>query len=321
MRLGVAFAALCGSLFGLLPCATAQQSAPVRVVVPFFQGDFEDLFARMVVTQVELSARRPLVVENRPGDEAHFGAEVVARAKPDGSTLLFAPVVHYAAAAALYSGLHFNLVSDFTPIALVANAPQVLAAHPSLPVKSVGELIVLAKAQPTQLKWGAHDDNLVSRLQLDMFGNASGLKLETVRHKNVEIAYSELLAGRVALMFDSVVATLAHVKAGRLRALAVTGAQRAAVLPQTPTMAQAGVKGYEADYWYGILAPDSVDRPTVTRLQGDFTKALGVDDLRKRLLAHGIESSNGSAEELVKILRTETAKWPDVRSEAAARSR
>jgi tripartite-type tricarboxylate transporter receptor subunit TctC len=257
-------------------------------------------------------ARRPLVVENRPGDIGHHGAEVVARARPDGQMLLFAPVSHYAAAANLYRDLHFDLLADFAPVTLVAYAPQTLVAHPSLPVKSAADLITISKAQPGQIIWASNGENLLSRLQLDMFSNLSGMKVDRIAFDNSGAALSELLTGRVALMFESIVTTLPHIRSGKLRAIAVSGAERSSALPQVPTMAQAGVKGFEANYWYGILAPEGTDQTIVQQLHDDFAKAVNTEAVRKRLLSYGIEAGASSPAEFAKIMRAEVATWAKV---------
>jgi tripartite-type tricarboxylate transporter receptor subunit TctC len=294
------------------PSATAP---PVRVVVPFLNGDFEDRIARIIVDYLKKNARRAFVVENRPGGFAYHGAEVVARARPDGGMVLFAPLVYYATESILFQ-VRYDLLTDFTPVTLVANAPQVLLAHPSLPVKTVNDLITLLKTQPGQVKWGVHDEIALPGLQTDLFRLLSGAKVDSITYRDGARVISQLLEGEIALAFHSLDAALPHITAGRLRALAVSGAQRSALLPQVPTMTQSGIKEHEADYWYAILAPDGTDAATVAALRDDFARAVASDEVRKQLLALGIEALSSTPADLGRLIRAELAKWRRVAEQA-----
>ncbi len=293
--------------------ATAQPAAQsIHVIVPFINGGIADSVAQIVVNKLNETARRQFEIANRPGDDGRFGAEVAAKARPDGYTLLFAPIANYAAAMALHTTLHFDLLADFAPVTLVANAPHVLVSHPSLPLKTVKQIIALAKSRPGQIRWASHGKISLSQLEKEMFGNLTDTRTESVPFRNSSDALPELLTGNVDLLFDSIAAALPHIKSGRLHGIAVAGAKRSPALPRLPTVAEAGVKGFEADYWYGMLAPDGVDRSVISRLNGDFAKAVNAGDVRDRLLFYGIETRSSSPGEVAKIMREEIAKWAKV---------
>ena len=306
------------SAFAQPDTARAQSPRPVRIVVPFLGGGMADAVARIVAARAQELSQTPYHVENRPGDDGHFGAEVVAKAEPDGSTLLFAPIAVYASAVSLLAKLHYSLESDFIPVTLIANAPHVLVAHPSLPVQSVKDLLALAKARPGQMRWIAHGKNSLSQLEMEMLSSLSGIRINRVPFSNGGAMLAELIAGNAELAFDTVATTLPHVKAGRLRALALAGSQRLPALRELPTIAESGIAGFEADYWYALLAPEGVAKPAVERLNEDFSKAVTSAGIRDRLLPHGIEVRSSTSAELARIIRDEVAKWAKVAKAASA---
>ncbi len=298
--------------------ARAQSPRSVRIVVPFLGGGMADAVARIGVASAQELSKTPYHVENRPGDDGHFGAEVVAKAEPDGNTLLFAPIALYASSVSLFAKLHYNLEADFTPVTLIANAPHVLVAHPSLPVKSVKDLLALAKARPGQMRWIAHGKNSLSQLEMEMLSSLSGIRINRAPYSNSGTMLAELIAGNAELAFDTVATTLPHVKSGKLRALALAGSQRSPALRELPTVAESGIAGFEADYWYALLAPEGVAKPAVERLTDDFSKAVNSAGTRDRLLPHGIEVRSSTSAELARIIRDEVAKWAKVAKAASA---
>ena len=310
--------ALLAGAFAQPDSARAQSPRPVHIVVPFLGGGMADAVARIVVSRANELSRTPYQVENRPGDDGHFGAEVVAKAEPDGSTLLFAPIAVYASAVGLYAKLHYDFESDFAPVTLIANAPHVLVAHPSLPVKSIKDLLALAKARPGQMRWIAHGRNSLSQLEMEMLSSLSGIRINRVPFSNGGTMLAELVAGNAELGFDTVATTLPHVKSGKLRALALAGSQRSPALRELPTIAESGVPGFEADYWYAVLAPEGVVRPVIERLHDDLSKAVNSAGVRDRLLPHGIEVKSSTPAELARILREEVTKWAKVVKAARA---
>lgn len=287
-------------------------SRPVRIIAPFPGNDLEDRVARIVVRKLVATSGHPFAVDNNPGDNGHFGAEIVAKALPDGYTLLFAPIASYAAAASLRARLHYDLLEDFTPVTLIANAPQLLVVHPSLPVKSVAALIALAKARPGQIRWASHGSASLSQLELEMLRGLSGISVNSVPFADRRAALPALLVGDAELLFDSLAATLPHIKAGTLRAIAVAGSKRARALPELPTVAAAGIKGFESDHSYALLAPEGIESSAVSRLNADFSKAIGAGDVGEHLLSLGFEARRSTPAELAAILRDDVAKWAKV---------
>ena len=313
----VAALAAAHSVFAQPEALRAAAQRPVRIVVPSMGGGIADSVARIVAARLQENSRSAYQVENRPGDESHFGAEVVAKAEPDGSIVLFAPITLYAAAVSLYARLHYAFESDFTPVTLIANAPHLLATHPSLPVRSVKDLVALAHANPDRIRWASHGRNSLSQLELEMFKSLSGIKVSSVPYGNTARVLPELLAGNADLVFDSIAAVLPHVKTGRLRGIAVAGGRRSPALREVPTVAEAGVAGFEADHWYGLLAPEGTGKAIVDRLNEDFAKAVNATEVRERLLQYGIEARSSGPADLAKTVRGEVAKWEKVVKTAA----
>lgn len=291
-------------------------NAPARVIVPFLQSGIADSVARIVVNKVNATASERYSVENHPGDDGHFGAELAAKAEPDGRTLLFAPIVSLAAAVSLHARLHYDLLADFAPVTLIANVPHVLLVHPSLPVKTVADVIAIAKARPGQLRWATHGRSSLSQLELELFRNLSGIRVAAAPYNASSEALPELLSGNVDLLFDSIGAAQPHLQSGRLRGIAVASARRSPALPRLPTVAEAGVRNFEANYWYAVLAPEGTAGTAIDRVQRGFAGALAAADVKDRLLHYGIEPRASTPAELAQIVRGEIAKWAQVISRA-----
>jgi tripartite-type tricarboxylate transporter receptor subunit TctC len=311
LRLSICALALLAAVIAA-PVLPADTTPPVRIIVPFLGGELFDSVARIVIEKLGVSAGPPFVIENHPGDDSHFAAELVAKAQPDGHTLLLAPIVPYAVAVSLHATLHYDLLADFTPVTLIANAPQVLVAHPSVPAISIAAVLALEKARPRQLKWASRGKTSLSQLEMEMLSSLSGITINSTPLADSSAALRELLTGNVDLLFDSITATLPHIKAGRLRAIAVAGSKRSPALRELPTVAEAGIKGFEADYWYGILAPEGVDMSAVGKLNADFAKAVNARDVTEHLMSYGIETRSSTPAALATIMRDEVAKWTKV---------
>lgn len=311
--LAAAFTAIALQVTGAAAQAQPVASRPVRIIVPFLGGSVDDSVARVVVRKLGETARQPFAVENHPGDDAHFGAERAAKTDPDGYTLLFAPITNYAATAASARGtLHYDLRADFTPVTLIANAPHVLIAHPSLRVNSVAALIAAEKARPRLIPWASPGTGSLSQLELEMFAMLSGIGMVRVPFSDADAVLPELLVGNVGVLFDNIAATLPHIREGRMRALAVAGSTRSPALPGVPTVAASGLAGFEADRWYAMLAPEGVEAPVVNRLNDNFAKALDAGDVRGGLLPFGFEARRSTPAELAAILRNDVARWARV---------
>ena len=310
----MALAALIAALSMTDAMAQAQPypSQPVRIIVPFLGSDLPDNVARIVAGKLEEKSGHRFTVENNPGDDGHFGAEIVAKARPDGYTLLFAPITGYAAAAGLRARLYYDLLADFTPVTLVANEQQLLLAHPSLPVKSVAALIALAKARPGEIRWASHGNASLSRLELEMFRALSGINFNRTPFSESGVGLPPLLVGDADLLFDGLAATLPYINAGRLRAIAVAGSKRARALPALPTVAAAGVQGFEADHWYAMLAPEGIELSVVNKLNDDFAQAVGAGDVGERVLSLGFEMQRSTPAALAAIMRADVAKWAKI---------
>ncbi len=294
-----------------LPGALAQPAYPaktVRIVVPAAPGGGTDILARVLAQKLSETLDQQFVVENRPGAGQIIGTESVARAAPDGYTLLMgaSPI---ATNQVLYKKIPYDTLRDFAPIALCATVPNLLVVHPSLPVKSVREFIALAKARPEQITYASAGAGTSPHLSMELLRAMAAIKFVHIPYKGTGPATIDVIAGQVQSMSMNVLTALTHVKAGKLRALGVTSSRRAAVLPEVPTIAEAGVPGYEAISWYGLLAPAGTPRRVIDKIHAETARALQLPDVREKLAADGAEASVNRPEEFTAYIRAEIAKW------------
>ncbi len=299
---------------GATPAALAQQSypaRPVRLVVPSSPGGGTDITARIIAPKLGEYLGQQVVVENRPGAGTMIGGEVVARAAPDGYTLLMG-ISTLAINPAMYKKVLYDALKDLAPISQVVSVPNILVTHPSLPVKTVKELIALARARPGQINFASAGVGTNPHLSMELFLSMAGLKMVHVPYRGSGQGVIDLIAGHVSVMTPSTLTGLPHIKGGRLRGLGVTSAKRAVGAPDIPTIAEAGVPGYEAVQWFGVLAPAGTARDIVNRVHGEIVRVLRVADVKERLLADGAESVGSSPEEFAAFLRAETVKWAKV---------
>jgi tripartite-type tricarboxylate transporter receptor subunit TctC len=283
---------------------------PVRVVIGFGPGAVADLAARAVGTRMSAILGQQIVVENRPGAGSSIAAEYVARAPKDGYTLLMATVANTINAA--ISTLPFDFGKDLAPVALVANVPNVLVVHPSLGVSSVRELIALAKAKPEQLFYASAGAGTLGHLSGVLLNIRAGVKLVHVPYPGSPQGVTDLLAGRVSVMFSPASTVWPHVQAGRLKALATTETKRAAIAPDLPTMAEAGLPGYDTGIWIGLLAPAGTSRAVIDKLASALNDALKADEVLTALRAQSVEPLGGSPEEFARHIETDTSNWTAV---------
>jgi tripartite-type tricarboxylate transporter receptor subunit TctC len=288
-------------------------------VVPFAAGGATDVLARLVGERLTASLGQQVVVDNRPGAGGNIGSDIVARAEPDGYTILMGAVGTHAINPSLYPKMPYDPVKDFAPVTLVASVPNVLVVNPEVPAKSVQELIDLAKAKPGELNFASSGNGTSIHLSGELFKAMTGTDIVHVPYKGSGPAVTDLLGGQVQMMFDNMPSSLPHVKAGKLRALGVTSAKRSPALPEVSTIAEAGVPGYDATSWFGILAPAGTPEPVVTRLQGAIVQALGEPEMRQRMADLGAEPVGDTPAEFGQFITAELAKWAKVVNDAGVK--
>jgi len=316
-------ALLGGALLALPAIAAAQTPAyptkPIRLVVPFPAGGATDIFAREVAKHLTEAWGQSVVVDNRPGAGGNIGSELVAKAPPDGYTLEMGTVGTHAINASLYSTLPYDHVKDFVPVILVAGVPNVLEVNPAVPVNSVQELIAYAKANPGKLNFASSGSGTSIHLSGELFKVMAGVQMTHVPYKGSAPALQDLIGGQVQLMFDNLPPSLPQIKAGKLRALAVTSATRAPALPDTPTVAESGLPGFEASSWFGVLAPAGTSPAIVAKLNAEIAKWLTSPEAKEKLAAVGANIAGGTPEDFARHIQAETAKWAKVVKESGAK--
>jgi tripartite-type tricarboxylate transporter receptor subunit TctC len=299
--------------------AVAQAQAPVTVVVPFAPGGNIDITARTVAPIMSKELGQTVVIENRPGAGGMLGANVVAKANADGQTLLLASTGSLAAAPVLYPTLQFDPVASFAMARAITRAPLVLVVNPALQVKSVKDLIALAKSKPGGLRMASTGQGTSNHLTGVLFQNMSGVQLTHVPYKGSSQALTDLIGGQVDLMFDNIPTSLPHVKSGKLVALAMTSAQRSAVLPDVPTVAESGLPGFEASTITGIAVPAGTPAATTQKIDAAVAKALASSEVRAIFAGLGVEVVQLSGPEFTALMKSETAKWSKVARDAGVR--
>jgi len=298
--------------------AQAYPARSIRIIVALAPGGGVDTTARIVGQKLTDAWGQQVLIENRPGAGGTIAAEAVARAAPDGYTVLVTSSGH-ASSASLYK-LSYDAVADFAPVTVIVVAPSVLVVHPSVPVRSVKELIAFAKARPNELLFGSSGNGSPAHMGLELLKLTTGIRMVHVPYKGTAPSITDLVAGRISATASSVVSTMPHVNAGRLRALAVTSAKRSLGVPELPTVAEAGIPGFGNDVWYGLLAPAATPRNIVVRLSEGISSAISQPDVRERMLAGGLEPLGNTPDEFAAYLRAEVAKWSKVIREAGIRA-
>jgi len=309
----------CSALLALPAYAQDYPRRPVRLIVPFPPGGGNDIVARAVAQELGKSLGQQFVVDNRAGAGGAIGAELAARSPADGYTLFLGGVGSHVVNPSLHAKLSYDPIRDFAPVTLIASAPAVLVVHPSVQAASVVELTALAKASPGKLNYASNGNGSSAQLAAVLFESMAGVRMTHVPYKGVSQALVDLMSGEVQLMFGTIVAISPHIKAGRLRALAVTGKSRSGLLPEVPTLAEAGLPGYEAGSWYGILAPAGTPGAIVARLNAEINQAVRQPEVRERLAAEGAETLGGTPEEFASHLKAELARMGRLMREAGIR--
>ncbi len=285
---------------------------PIRFIAPNLPGGPTDILARIIAQKLSDSLGQPVVVENRAGAAGNIGTEVAAKSPPDGYTLLSGNVATFGANVSLYKRLGFDPIKDFAPVVLVATQPNILVVHPSLPVTSVKELIALARARPGQLNYAGSGIGAVAHLAAELFKNMTGTHIVHIAYKSAAPALTDLIAGQTQLMFATALSVQPHLQAKRLRPLAVTTPRRARAFPELPTVAEAGVRGFEATTWHGVLVPAGTPAAIVNKLNAEINRLLQLPDVRERLGALGGEIVGGTPREFAEHIQREIPRWAKV---------
>jgi tripartite-type tricarboxylate transporter receptor subunit TctC len=292
-------------------------SKPVRIVVPFPPGGTTDIVARSIGVELQRMWQHAVVIENRPGAGGNIGADVVAKATPDGYTLLMGTVGTHAINKALFdqSGakMPFDPVKDFVPITLAAGVPNVMVINSKLPVNTVAEFIAYAKERPGQLNMASSGNGTSIHLSGELFKTVTGVYMVHFPYRGSAPAVTDLIAGNMNVMFDNLPSALPHIKSGRLKALAVTSRTRSPALPNVPTIEEAaGLKGFDASSWFGLFAPAGTPRTIVDKIQADVAKALAQPEVRERFIAQGADPGGNTPDQFAAFIRAETDKWTRV---------
>jgi tripartite-type tricarboxylate transporter receptor subunit TctC len=308
----VRFAALAVAL-GIASAAWAQAypQKAVRMVVPFAPGGTTDIVARLIAAKMGPALGQSVVIDNRPGANGIVGSEVVAKAAPDGYTLMMGYLGNLAMNPALYAKLPYDPIRDYVPVTLVASTTQAIVVNPALPARTVKELVALAKAQPGQLHYASAGVGAPSHLSGELFKQMTGIDMVHVPYKGGGALMTDLISGQVKVSFGGLAAALPHVKSGKLRLLAVASAKRSPAVPDVPAVAET-VPGFDVPSWLGIVAPAGTPRPIVERLHGEIAKVLATDEIKERLATEGGEVIAGGPEEFAAYLKSEIAKWDKV---------
>ena len=313
-------AALAGAPFA----AHAQGAAPypnrtIRVVVPFPPGAFNDTLGRLLAQEFQKTWGQPAIVENKPGAGSAIGADFVAKSPADGYTLLIV-AFPFALINSLHTRMGMDVTRDFAPVAWCGATPNILVVHPSVPANTVGELIALAREKPGTLNYASTGTGSSNHLSMELFKSMTRTDIVHVPYKGSAPAVTDLLAGQVNILFDNTPNILPQIRAGKVRALGVTSAQRSSFTPELPTVAESGVSGYEVTAWFGVVAPAGTPPDVVVKLNAEVSRVLALPETKERFLKAGVEPTGGSAENFARFIRGEVEKWGKVVQEAGIKA-
>jgi tripartite-type tricarboxylate transporter receptor subunit TctC len=303
----------------LVPGSAAGQSypaKPIRLIIGFPPGGGTDIIGRIVAQRLGEGLKQQIIVDNRGGASGLIAAEILAKEPADGHSIMMAHTAAMSILPSLYATLPYDPVRDFAPISLVAISPQLVVAHPSLPVKNVKELIALARARPNQIHFASVGNGSVQHLAGEMFNLQAGVKMVHVPYKGAGPAVIDLVGGHVQLSFDVIPVVIGHIKAGKLRPIAVTSEKRTPLMPDVATVNEGGLKGFDLSTWWGLVAPARVRPEVVARLHAETVKTLAQPDVRERIAANGADAVGNSPEEFASFIRNERAKYARIIKEA-----
>jgi len=299
--------------------AAGYPNKPIKIVVPFSAAGTTDILARAVGNEMQKVWGQSVLIENRPGAGGNLGSDVVAKAAPDGYTLLVGAVSPQAINVTLYPKMPYDVMRDFAHITLIAAVPNILEVHPSVPVKTVRDLIALAKAKPGQLTYASSGSGTSIHLSAELFKTMAGVDMLHIPYKGSGPAITDLVGGQVNLMFDNLPSSIAQVKAGKLRPIAVTTLKRSPALPDVPTIAESGLPGYDASSWFGMHAPAGTPKDIISKIYGVVSASLRTPEMIERLSSQGAEAVGNTPEEFSEFVRAEIAKWAKVVKASGAR--
>jgi tripartite-type tricarboxylate transporter receptor subunit TctC len=317
----IACAAL-AALASISPLAVAQAdypNRPLKLVVPYPPGALTDLLARAIGERLATALKQPVVIENKPGAGGGVGAEFTAKAAPDGYTIMGGTISTHAINASLYKDLPYDPVKDFVPITLIARVPNMLVVNPAVPARDVKELIVLLKANPDKYTFASSGNGTSQHLSGELFKSMAGVEMQHIPYKGSPPALQDVVGGQVTMTFDNITTAWPLAKAGKLRALAVTTAKRSAIAPDVPTLAEAGLTGFEIGSWQGVFAPAGTPSPIVRRLNAEIVKILRTPEINERLAGLGAEIVADSPEEFAALVKSEVVKWSEVVRKSGAK--
>jgi tripartite-type tricarboxylate transporter receptor subunit TctC len=300
--------------------AQSYPSKPIRFVVPYPAGGPLDTVARLLGQKVSESVKQAVIVDNKPGAGGNIGADAVAKSTADGYTILMGAVATHAINPTLYSSIPYDAIKDFIPVTQVAATPNVLVVNPAVPASTLRDFIAYAKANPGKLNFGSGSTGSAGHLAGELFKTMAGVDMTHVPYKGAAPAMTDLIGGQIQLMFDNLASSLAQVRAGKIKAIAVTTAKRSVLAPDLPTIAESGLPGFDISTWFGIFVPAGTPRDVVERLHAEFTKALAMPDVRERMLVLGAEPVASKPEEFAAYIRTEADKYARVIKASGAKA-
>jgi tripartite-type tricarboxylate transporter receptor subunit TctC len=299
--------------------AQSYPAKPIRIVVPYPPGGTSDILARLIGAKMTESWGQQVIVESRPGANGNIGAELVARSAPDGYVTMLGDIGTLAISPAIYPKLTFDPAKDFAPVTMVAYSPHILCVHPSVPVKTVKELVALAKSRPGKLNYAAASLGGAPHLAGIEFALRTGVSWEYIPYKGGAQAVAETVAGQSEVLFNGMLATYPHVKSGRLRLLAVSSGKRMSSIPDVPTVAESGLPGFETGSWQGVLAPPGTSRDIVAKLNGEIIRIVNAADMKEKLANQGAEVLTMTPEQFGDFIRKEKARWAKVVKDSGAK--
>ena len=319
VRVVTLVAALLLSAASTLGHAQAWPAKPIKYIVPFAAGGTTDILARTISEKLSVALGQPVIVENKPGAGGGVGAAETAKAAPDGYTIMGGTISTHAINATLYSKLSYDPVKDFIPITLIARVPNMLVINNDIPAKNVAELVALMKANPGKWSFASSGNGTSQHLSGELFKGMAGVDMQHIPYKGSPPALTDVMGGQVNMTFDNITTAWVLAKGGKLRAIAVTTAQRSPIAPDVPTLAESGLPGYEIGSWQGVFAPAGTPPDIVKRLNAEIVKIINTPDVQKKLLDLGAEPVANSSEEFTAFVKTEVVKWGEVVKKSGAR--